>query len=82
MKNILIIAVTGGIIGIIAGYLIFGRIMGEYVSIQALFSTEGGALGDVFRSVSGIKEMRQNILFTGLGGVILGALAGFFIRKR
>jgi hypothetical protein len=70
MKRIVIFAVIGGAIGIVAGYYIFGTVAGARVGIDALLSFgSGGGLGGAIRraagEVVGLPEIRRNILLTG-----------------
>jgi hypothetical protein len=70
MKRILVFAVIGGAIGVVAGYYIFGTVGGTRISIEALLSFgSGGGLGGAIRraagDVAGLPEIRRNILLTG-----------------
>ncbi|MFP4483297.1 MAG: hypothetical protein ACLFO1_00435 [Spirochaetaceae bacterium] len=80
MGRIIVSAVLVGILGLGIGYLIFGRIAGEFVSLEHLFRLPGdgirGALRELGQTVTGIKEARQNILISGAVGLVLGAVAG------
>jgi len=70
MKRIIVFAVFGGVIGIVAGYFIFGSVAGSRVSVQALLSFGGGdSLGGLLQraaeQITGIDDIRRNILLTG-----------------
>ncbi len=69
-------ALLTGAAGLILGYLIYGRVAGEYVSISTLLSSDGNVLDRVVHEVAGIDEIRTRIL--GFGGI--GALVGFTIK--
>ena len=58
MSKVIIIAVLG-IIGLAVGYALFGKLGGEYVSLETLFSFGGNRLHGAFRSISGIENMRN-----------------------
>lgn len=77
MKNKVLIILVAAVLGFIVGYLIFGKFMGSYINISALFDFSGGDLGKFGRSVGGIKTIQQKVfLFTGIG-----AVTGFIYTK-
>ena len=63
MKKVLLFILIFGIIGLIAGYLFFGKIAGDYVSLKTIFSSSGGALGNLGRQVGGIAKIKQNLFW-------------------
>gem|GEM_PF-1124402 len=71
--------IVGLALGLIAGYFVFGTIAGRSVSVETLLTFGGGRLRDFAESSLGVKEMRRNILLTGLGGGILGGIGSAFI---
>jgi hypothetical protein len=70
-----------GIIGLAVGYLIFARTPSGYVSIQVLVSPSKNVLDDLVRSVTGIKQIRQNILICGAVGAGVGLLLGLVTSR-
>ncbi len=80
MGRIIVSAVLVGILGLGVGYLIFGRIAGEFIPIDQLFRLPGegieGALRELGQTITGIKEARQNILISGAVGLAVGAIVG------
>jgi hypothetical protein len=86
MKNIgpaIIMALVLGIAGMAVGYGIFGKIGGEYVDLEVIFSTNKNFLQKAVCSLAGINEMRSKILWCGAGGAALGLFSGLFPgRKR
>jgi hypothetical protein len=81
MKNIYVLIIVFGVLGLVIGYLFFGKISGEYIDINAIFSNSGGSLGSFGRKVSGIQSIRQNILISGGVGGIIGVVV-FYMRKK
>jgi hypothetical protein len=79
-KNILSIAAFT-VLGLIVGYAYFGKWAGDYVSLKTLFSFGGNGLQSAFRSISGIEEMRNNILLSGVAGAVVGVLLTFKLKK-
>lgn len=69
------------IIGWVLGYLIFGRIAGEYVSLEVVFSQSESALESLGRNISGLKEMKQNIIISGGVGGVVGLILSLIRRK-
>jgi len=85
MKNLgpaIIMALILGLAGMAVGYGIFGKIGGEYVDLDVIFSMNKNFLQKAVRSIAGIDEMRSKILFCGAGGAVLGLLFQLFPRKR
>ena len=69
------------IIGLVLGYLIFGRIAGEYVSLKVVFGQSENVLESIGRNISGLKEMKQNILISGGAGGVVGLILSLIRRK-
>ncbi|MFW5827073.1 MAG: hypothetical protein ACOCU4_03220 [Alkalispirochaeta sp.] len=70
MKRIILFAILGGLIGLVAGYFIFGSVAGNQVSLRALLSFGGGdhlegVLRRAAEQITGIDDIRRNILLTG-----------------
>jgi hypothetical protein len=79
-KNIISI-VAFGVLGLIVGYAIFGKIAGDYVSLKTVFSFGGNAFHRAFQSVTGIEDMRNKILLSGAAGAVIGAVLTFKFKK-
>lgn len=73
--------VSFAVIGLIAGYIFFGKWAGDYVSLKTLFSFGGNRIESAFRSISGIDEMRNKILLCGAIGALVGSLFPFNFKK-
>jgi hypothetical protein len=69
------------VLDLVAGYAYFGKWGGDYVSLKTLFSFGGNGLQSAFRSISGLEEMRNNILLSGVAGAVLGILLAFRLKK-
>jgi hypothetical protein len=85
MRNIgpaITMALVLGIAGMAVGYGIFGKIGGEYVDLEVLFSTNKNFLQKAVRSLAGIDEIRSRILWCGAGGGVLGIIFGLFPGRR
>lgn len=81
MKNKGVLIITGAILGLIVGYLVFGKQLGGYVSLSALFDFSGGDLGKFGRSVGGVKAIQQKVLIS----TVVGATAAYvysIIKKK
>ena len=61
-----------GVVGLIIGYLVFGRVAGSYVSLEALLTPAQSALARLGRSVARIPEIRRTILLSGAAGAVVG----------
>ena len=79
-KNAISIAAFAAL-GLIIGYAIFGKLAGEYVSLNTLLSFGGNALQRAFESISGIENMRTRILLCGAAGAVIGVLLTLRLKK-
>ncbi|OFX85912.1 MAG: hypothetical protein A2W99_17125 [Bacteroidetes bacterium GWF2_33_16] len=78
MKKTIILILVFSILGLLIGYLIFGKIGDEYVSIKTIFGSTS-KFGTFLKDISGIAKIKQNILISGGVGALLGLIIG--IRK-
>ncbi len=76
MGKILSGALILGILGLGIGYLIFGRVGGDFIAIQTLFSPPDNILSELGQKITGVTEARNNILISGAVGLGLGAILG------
>jgi hypothetical protein len=81
MRRVVLLAVLLGAVGLVFGYLIFGRMAGEYLSIQSLVRPSQNVLQKLADSVLGIQRIRQNILISGGVGVAVGVVVGLVSRR-
>ncbi len=81
MKKYITYILIFAILGLIVGYLIFGKFAGDYVSLSTIFGSSDNALETFGRNVSGLNSMKQNILISGAIGAILGFIIVFIRRK-
>jgi hypothetical protein len=88
VRNLIILALLLGIVGLAIGYLIFGRwgITNELIPLRTLFgsadTTLGRAAREVVGEISGLAAKRQSIYISGGVGVVVGAVVGLLIRRR
>ncbi|OFX24605.1 MAG: hypothetical protein A2041_01080 [Bacteroidetes bacterium GWA2_31_9b] len=80
MKKSIILILLFGILGLVAGYFLFGKIGGEYVNIKTIFSTSSNAIESLGRKIAGIEKIKQNILISGGVGGLVGLIIG--LRKK
>jgi hypothetical protein len=81
MKRIFLLLIVVGVIGLAVGYLVFARTDSGYVSVQVLISPSKNLLDDLVKSVTGIKQIRQNILICGAVGAGVGLLLGLLTSR-
>ncbi len=77
MKQTITIVILFAIVGLILGYLFFGKIAGEYVSVSTLLKPASNELVSLGQKLSGIDKVRNNIAICGGIGAILGIIARF-----
>ncbi len=81
MKKILSSVIFLGIIGLIFGYFIFGKVSGDYVSLKTLINPSENFFEGLKNTITGIKEIRQNILISGAIGSGIGLIFGALNNK-
>jgi hypothetical protein len=81
MKRTILLLIIVGLIGLAVGYLIFARTSSGYVSVEVLISPSKNVLDDLVKSVTGIKQIRQNILICGAAGAAVGLLIGLLTSR-
>jgi hypothetical protein len=81
MKKSVLLIVLFAIIGLVVGYLIFGRISGEYVSLDLIFQQSESGLESFGRKLAGIASMKQNILISGGVGAVVGFVISLVKKK-
>ena len=82
MKRVVLLVIVVGFIGLAVGYLVFARTASGYVSIDVLISPSKNVLDELVKSVTGIKQMRQNILICGAVGAGVGLLLGLLTAGK
>jgi len=68
-------------LGLGAGYAVFGKLAGNYVSIDTLLSFGGNAFENAISSIAGIDAIRNKILLCGAAGGVVGVLLAFTVKK-
>ncbi len=80
MNTIVKLSLIFGLIGLVAGYLLFGRVGGSYISPMELIAPSSDLFSRLGRAVRGVEEVRRQVLISGGVGALAGAAVGF-IRK-
>lgn len=81
MHKILTNAIFLGILGLVAGYFLFGKVGGSYIGLKALIVPGDSLLSQVGNKLRGVETIRQNILLAGGAGAVIGAVLGI-VRSR
>ncbi len=81
MKRTLLFIIIFAVIGLVMGYLVFGRISGEYIDIDLIFSNSENVIESFGRRIAGLKQMKQNILISGAGGALIGFIISLIKKK-
>jgi hypothetical protein len=79
--RVILFVVVLGLIGLAVGYLIFGRVGGQYVSLQEVFQPAENILEDIGETITGIQNARRNIWISGAIGGALGVIVGAVLRR-
>lgn len=81
MKRFILYVVLFGVFGLIAGYLLFGKIAGEYISLKTILSQSGNAIESFGRKISGLTQIKQNIFISGGIGAVFGLILSIIKKK-
>jgi len=81
MRNQIGAALIFGVLGLIVGYLIFGRVGGEFVAITDLIRLPDNIFQEFGQAFRGIREIRRNILISGAVGLGVGVLYSALRRR-
>lgn len=87
--KVIITIIFFAIIGITIGYLIFGRVNGEYISPKLLIEQPTSSnnslfqniVGSVAHKVAGVEEKRQKIIISCVVGAVIGLFIGMMSKK-
>jgi hypothetical protein len=84
MRNVILLAIVFGAVGLVIGYLIFARVpvTGELIAIGNLIQPPEGLIGSIVSEIGQFREIRRNILFSGGGGAVLGIILGVVVSRR
>ncbi len=81
MRKILSSALILGIVGLVAGYFLFGKVGNSYIGLNALIAPSDNLLSQLGNKLRGVETIRQNILLAGGAGAVIGAVLGI-VRSR
>lgn len=79
---IIIMTIGLGLVGLIFGYLMFARFLGEYLSVRELLAPADNIIEELGKQITGIKSARQNVFIAGGIGAVAGFILGFVLRRR
>jgi len=84
VRNLIILAVIFGVVGLVVGYLLFGRadLTNELIPLNQLFASSDNLVGQIRNQLPSFQAKRQNILICGGAGVVVGVILGFVLRRR
>ncbi|WP_439183279.1 hypothetical protein [Carboxylicivirga taeanensis] len=74
MKNSIIYVVVFAVLGLMIGYLFFGKIAGEYISVSTLIKPASNELLAFGQKLSGVDKIRSNIAICGGIGAVIGII--------
>jgi hypothetical protein len=78
LDRMVLLIVVFAVVGLIAGYFLFGKVLGRYVSVSLLLTGQKSGLEGIANAVRGavlgIEEIRRNVLISGAVGAFLGLL--------
>lgn len=80
-KKTLTYVILFAVIGLIIGYLLFGKIGNEYVSLKSIFRFSKSGIESFGSGISGLTKIKQNILISGGAGAVIGLILSI-VRKK
>jgi len=69
-------AVILGIVGLAAGYFLFGKVGNSYIDLQTLVVPSDAFFKQLGNTIRGVEEIRRKILITGGAGAVIGVVIG------
>lgn len=81
MRKILSSALFLGVIGLVVGYFLFGKVGNSYIGLKALIIPSESLLSQLGNKLRGVETIRQNILLAGGAGAVIGSVLGV-VRSR
>lgn len=84
VRNIVVLGIVFGVIGLAVGYLIFARseLTNQLIPIRDLFGPPENAIGEFIRDVGGLTGKRQSVYISGGVGAAVGVVLGTLLRRR
>lgn len=84
MRNLIILVLVLGVLGLVIGYLVFGRyaLGNELIPIGRLFSIGDPEVFGAVRDAAGFAAKRQNIFISGGIGVVVGVVLSLILNRR
>ena len=80
--RIILFVIVLGLIGLAVGYFIFGRVGGQFLSLQEVFQPAENILEDIGETFTGVQNARRNIWISGAIGGAVGAIVGAVLGRR
>ena len=81
-RDAIVWGILFGIVGFGIGYLIFGRIGGEFIPLDELFSKPQNEWEEVARWLAGFHQIRNNIIFSSAIGAFIGVVFAILRGKN
>ncbi|MFW6256903.1 MAG: hypothetical protein ACOC2O_02055 [Bacillota bacterium] len=82
VQKVILWGIICGLVGLIFGYLVFGRIAGDYVSISNLINLPENWVEEVGEGLTGVRQIRQRIFITGIAGLVLGSIVSAVLMRK
>ena len=82
VQKVILWGVIFGLVGLVFGYLVFGRIAGDYVSVSNLISLPANWVEELGEGLTGVRQIRQRIFITGVTGLVLGAVVSAVLMRK
>jgi hypothetical protein len=82
MKKIVLNVLLFGVLALVGGYLSFGKMGGRYVEITRLLFPPENVFESLGNALTGLAEVRRNILLSGLAGALFGLVVAVAPIRR
>ena len=82
VQKVIIWGLIFGLVGLVFGYLVFGRVAGDYIGISNLITAPENLLEELGESLTGIRQIRQQIIISGFAGLIIGAVGSALLMRK
>lgn len=82
VQKVIVWGIIFGLVGLVFGYLVFGRVAGDYIGIRNLITAPENLLEEIGESLTGIRQIRQQIIIAGFAGLIIGAGGSALLMRK
>jgi len=81
-QKVIVWGIIFGLVGLVFGYLVFGRVAGDYIGISNLITVPENLFEEIGESLTGVRQIRQQIIISGFAGLVLGTFGSLMLMRK